>query len=140
MVKQRYNKLKGGDPSQNNTSPVSFSASPGKRGREFIENPHTTMALLICIIGFVVTWAIFFSFGEDKSFFLYEISMSAMSMVGAAAGVSYFLLQGEENNEWVNGFPVLAILSLASWSYFAYNASGSAGGDTTKDDTDDKDD
>ena len=114
-----------GDSPSNET----FKASPGKTGQQFLKNPHTAMALLICIIGFIFMWAIFFAAPPEdgyigkKSFMIYEISMSVMAMVGAASGLAYYILQEDTDAEMlVNGFPVLALLSFASWLYFTYEA------------------
>ena len=86
--------MRGGDPSSGET--VTFVANPGDIGKRMLNNPNTTMALMICIIVFVSLWAIYsLSPDEDttehtKSFMLYEISMSVMSMTAAASGFVFF--------------------------------------------------
>tara|TARA_B100000674_G_scaffold4922_1_gene4014 strand:- start:5174 stop:5587 length:414 start_codon:yes stop_codon:yes gene_type:complete len=131
-MKRRSSRLKGGgdvSASVPSGDKLSFGANPGDTGKKLLENPHTTMALMICIIVFVSMWAIYsLSPDEDttehtKSFMLYEISMSVMSMTAAASGFAFFLLQGEtESNSTVWGFPIIAGLSFLSWAYFAYGA------------------
>ena len=117
--------MRGGDPSYGET--VTFVAKPGDIGKRILNNPNTTMALMICIIAFVSMWAIFAmapyedTTEETKSFMLYEVSMSVMSMTAAASGIAFFLLQ-EQPNSIVYGFPVIATLSFLSWMYFAYGA------------------
>jgi len=141
-MKRRSSRLKGGeDVSAPAPDPVpapsagklKFVATPGDTGKKLLENPHTTMALMICIIAFVSMWAIFAmapyedTTEETKSFMLYEVSMSVMSMTAAAAGFAFFLLQGEvegktKTNNTVYGFPIIGGLSFLSWAYFAYGA------------------
>ena len=134
-MKRRSSRLKGGGEGVPAPSPapsgdkLSFAANPGKMGTRLLTNPHTTTALMICIIAFVSMWAIFAMVPyedtkeETKSFMIYEISMSVMSMTAAAAGVAFFLLQGEsESNNTVLGFPIIAGLSFLSWIYFTYGA------------------
>ena len=147
MVKsyRARNRFRGGTeteapaPSGGSIAPAptqSFKAAPGKTGTKMLLNPHTTMALLICVIVFISMWTIFSMAPYDneaeqtKSFMLYEIAMSVMSMTAAASGLAYFLLQGElpgedkgaEGNFLIWGFPILAGLSFISWGYFAYGA------------------
>ena len=142
-MKRRSSRLKGGGDVSEAPAPapapapsagkLKFEATPGEMGTRLLENPHTTMALMICIIAFVSMWAIYsLSPDEDtteetKSFMLYEVSMSVMSMTAAAAGFAFFLLQGEvegetKKNNTVYGFPIIAGLSFLSWAYFAYGA------------------
>lgn len=134
-MKRRSNRLKGGGPegvsapSTSGDKLAPFHVNPGDTGKKLLENPHTTMALMICIIVFVSMWAIFSlspdedTTAETKSFMLYEISMSVMSMTAAASGVAFFLLSDEyDSNSTVIGFPIIAGLSFLSWAYFAYGA------------------
>ena len=119
---------------------LQFNAKPGKTGEHFLENPHTSIALMLCIIMFISMWTIFSlsrdksddsdDSGDTKSFVIYEISMSVMAMVAAASGFAYLLLKetrwtenNKDGNKLVWGFPILGGLSLISWMYFMYKAS-----------------
>ena len=88
--------------------------------RKAIDNPYGTTAFFFCLFLFVIPFTIYSFMGKSDEIFANEVMMSLMSMSMASSGLSWFLLQGDTKNYFVDGFIGIAAASFIGWVYFSW--------------------
>ena len=116
------------------------SAATGKTrkldrvGKTVGDNPHFTIACIICTFLAVIPLGIYAYTGMSDNILINEIMLSFMAMAGAASGMVYFVLQDAEAESFFLKYLIgLGVISFSGWIWFAYNIY------STKDEDEDED-
>jgi ABC-type enterochelin transport system permease subunit len=121
-------KLSSSDPGDGTSVTGAVMNEAGSHGATSIQNilgnPYLTTAVMICAMMFLIPMLIYSFFGKSERVLVNEILLSFMAMAMASSGITYFVLQNDNDKEMFHMMLLgISFLSACGWVYFAYNIS-----------------